>query len=40
VADLEVLDHSPRFWSLLASRWPDYRAHAAWLRRHGATLVL
>jgi predicted metal-dependent hydrolase len=40
VCHLEVLDHSPRFWSLLASRWPDYRVHAAWLRRHGATLVL
>jgi predicted metal-dependent hydrolase len=40
VCHLEVLDHSPRFWSLLASRWPDYRAHAAWLRRNGATLVL
>jgi predicted metal-dependent hydrolase len=40
VCHLEVLDHSPRFWSLLASRWPDYREHARWLRRHGATLVL
>ena len=40
VCHLEVMDHSPRFWALLASRWPDYREHAAWLRRHGATLVL
>lgn len=40
VCHLEVMDHSPRFWSLVASRWPDYRAHAAWLRRHGGTLVL
>jgi predicted metal-dependent hydrolase len=40
VCHLEVLDHSPRFWSLLAGRCPDYRAHAAWLRRNGATLVL
>jgi len=40
VCHLEVMDHSPRFWSLLAERCPDYRAHAAWLRRHGATLVL
>ncbi|ADB49516.1 M48 family metallopeptidase [Conexibacter woesei] len=40
VCHLEVMDHSPRFWALLASRWPDYRAHSAWLRRHGATLVL
>jgi predicted metal-dependent hydrolase len=40
VCHLEVMDHSRRFWSLLASRCPDYRRHAAWLRRHGATLVL
>jgi predicted metal-dependent hydrolase len=40
VCHLEVMDHSPRFWSLLASRWPDYRAHQAWLRTHGGTLVL
>jgi hypothetical protein len=40
VCHLEVMDHSPRFWALLGERWPDYREHAAWLRRHGATLVL
>jgi len=40
VCHLEVMDHSPRFWSLLAERCPDYRVHAGWLRRNGATLVL
>ncbi len=40
VCHLEVMDHSPRFWALLAFRCPDYRRHASWLRRHGATLVL
>jgi hypothetical protein len=40
VCHLEVMDHSPRFWSLLASRCPDYRAQMRWLRRYGATLVL
>jgi hypothetical protein len=40
VCHLEVHDHSPRFWALLAERCPDYRDHAGWLRRHGATLVL
>jgi predicted metal-dependent hydrolase len=40
VCHLEVMDHSPRFWALLASRWPQYREHSAWLRRHGPTLVL
>jgi predicted metal-dependent hydrolase len=34
------MDHSPRFWGLLESRVPDWRAHAAWLRRYGSTLVL
>jgi predicted metal-dependent hydrolase len=40
VCHLDVHDHSQSFWKLLESRCPDYRAHAAWLRRHGATLVL
>jgi predicted metal-dependent hydrolase len=40
VCHLEVMDHSPRFWALLGRRWPAYREHAGWLRRHGATLVL
>ena len=40
VCHLEVMDHSQRFWSLLAGRCPDYRAQAAWLRRNGATLAL
>jgi predicted metal-dependent hydrolase len=40
VCHLEVMDHSPRFWRLLASRAPDWRAHSAWLRRYGSTLNL
>jgi predicted metal-dependent hydrolase len=40
VCHLEIMDHSPRFWSLLGSHWPAYREHAQWLRRNGATLVL
>lgn len=40
VSHIEVPDHSRRFWSLLGSRWPDYREHERWLRRYGATLVL
>jgi predicted metal-dependent hydrolase len=40
VCHLEVMDHSERFWGLLAQRWPQYREHARWLRRHGSTLVL
>jgi predicted metal-dependent hydrolase len=40
VCHLEVMDHSPRFWGLLESRVPDWRDHAAWLRRYGSTLTL
>ena len=40
VCHLQVMDHSPRFWALLARHRPDYREHANWLREHGATLVL
>ena len=40
VCHLEVMDHSPRFWRLLESRVPDWRGHAAWLRRYGSTLTL
>ncbi len=40
VCHLDVMDHSPRFWSLLAARCPGYREQMTWLRRHGPTLVL
>jgi len=40
VCHLEILDHSPRFWSLLARHWPTWREDRAWLRRNGATLAL
>jgi predicted metal-dependent hydrolase len=40
VCHRHVMDHSPRFWALLARHCPDYREHSRWLRRHGGTLVL
>src|SRR5262245_53730505 len=40
VAHLEVLDHSERFWSLLASRCADWRERERWLRRDGHGLRL
>lgn len=40
VCHLRVMDHSPRFWKMVARYCPDHRAQSAWLRRHGATLVL
>jgi predicted metal-dependent hydrolase len=40
VCHLAVMDHSPRFWALVARHCPDHRAQAAWLRRNAGTLVL
>ena len=37
---LKVMDHSPRFWALLARHCPEYREQSRWLRRHGGTLLL
>lgn len=34
------LDHSPRFWALVAEHVPEHRDRARWLRDHGATLVI
>ena len=40
VCHLEAMDHSPRFWRLVAARSPGYREHVRWLRANGPTLVL
>ncbi len=40
VCPLDVMDHSDRFWALLQSRVPGWRARAAWLRRYGPALRL
>ena len=40
VCHLEVMDHSARFWRLVARRSPGYREQVRWLRTNGATLVL
>jgi len=40
VCHLEVMDHSPRFYALLAARMPDWQAQSAWLKRYGSTLTL
>jgi predicted metal-dependent hydrolase len=34
------MDHSPRFWGLLAEHRPGYRAQQRWLKANGAALVL
>ncbi|MGH2873967.1 MAG: M48 family metallopeptidase, partial [Solirubrobacteraceae bacterium] len=37
---LAFMDHSPRFWGLVARYCPEHREHAAWLKRNAGTLVL
>jgi predicted metal-dependent hydrolase len=38
VAHLREMNHSDRFWELVAQCIPDYERADAWLRRHGAAL--
>ena len=33
---LKRMDHSPKFWKLVAEAYPSYKEARAWLRRHGA----
>jgi predicted metal-dependent hydrolase len=40
VCHLKVMDHSPRFWALVARHCPGYLEPRRWLRQPGATLVL
>jgi predicted metal-dependent hydrolase len=36
---LKRLDHSPRFWKLVAEACPEYQASRRWLRSFGSTRV-
>lgn len=38
VAHLAEMNHSPRFWAVVARLRPDYASARAWLRQHGAGL--
>ncbi|PPB82163.1 hypothetical protein LV82_00085 [Albidovulum inexpectatum] len=40
VAHLVHMDHSPRFWSVVAELMPDYAEHRAWLKQNGGALLL
>ena len=33
---LKRMDHSPRFWKLVAAACPEYKAARQWLREHGS----
>lgn len=37
-AHLVHMDHSRAYWATVAGIMPDFAAHRAWLRNHGATL--
>ncbi len=37
-AHLKHMDHSPRFWSVVASLMPEYKQARHWLKTHGAEL--
>ncbi|HEX6441759.1 MAG TPA: SprT family zinc-dependent metalloprotease [Stellaceae bacterium] len=39
VAHLAEMNHSPRFWRVVASLVPDHAAPRAWLRRHRSRLL-
>jgi predicted metal-dependent hydrolase len=36
---LRRLDHSPKYWKLVAEVYPDYAKARAWLRAHGSALL-
>ncbi|MDH4224241.1 MAG: M48 family metallopeptidase [Deltaproteobacteria bacterium] len=36
---LKEMNHSPRFWDLVASVVPDWKTHRSWLKLHGNSLV-
>ncbi|OPZ72489.1 MAG: hypothetical protein BWY80_01121 [Firmicutes bacterium ADurb.Bin456] len=37
---LVELNHSPKYWRLVAGVCPDYQTHRAWLRKNGSYLTL
>lgn len=34
------LNHSPKYWQLVAGVCPDYQAHRTWLKKYGSYLTL
>jgi predicted metal-dependent hydrolase len=40
LAHLKEMNHSPRFWKVVASLCPGYREEERWLRKHGRSVLL
>jgi len=39
LAHLKQMNHSPKFWALVAEHCPDWRQHRAWLKEHETELI-
>lgn len=37
---IQVKNHSPEFWKLVAIYLPNYKQHRVWLKTHGASLMM
>lgn len=37
---LQVMNHSPEFWALVETCFPDYRNWRSWFKQHSASLIL
>lgn len=38
LAHLAELNHSPRFWAIVAAACPDWKTHRLWLKQNGPAL--
>lgn len=39
LAHLAELNHSPRFWAIVAAHCPDWKVRRDWLKQHGNRLL-
>lgn len=40
LAHFEEMNHSKRFWAIVAKIYPDYKRHRAWLKEHCSSLYI
>jgi predicted metal-dependent hydrolase len=36
---IQIRNHSPQFWALVAEHLPDYKTPHHWLKQHGSRLM-